>query len=79
MNFLKFRDEKQTFIKIQEPKQYFTRLVNNLITQGMFGTLNVDYIRDSNLYYWDRRHCNGIIITIHKFGCTYGKLVKEDV
>ena len=45
----------------------------------MFGRLNVDYIRDSNLYYWDGRHCNGIIITIHKFGCTYGKLVKDDV
>ena len=28
MNFLKFKDEKQTFDKIQRPKKYFTLKFN---------------------------------------------------
>ena len=52
-------------------------LVINNYPKGMFGTLNVDYIRNSNLYYWNKRHCNGITITIDKFGCYLWKACKR--
>ena len=30
-------------------------IIQEKITKSMFGTLNVDYIRNSNLYYWKQK------------------------
>ena len=29
--------------------------VKNENTKGIFGTLNVDYIRNNNFYYWEKK------------------------
>ena len=52
------------------PKPNKKRLfLSTLQHKGTFDTLNKNYIRNSNLYYKNRRYCTRITITIHKFDC----------
>ena len=54
-------------------------IIQEKIIKGMFGTLNVDYIKNSNinLLLEIKGHCNGITITIYKFCCYIWKACKR--
>ena len=60
--------KRRLFMYIPKPnkKRLF---LSTLQHKGTFDTLKKNYIRNSNLYYKNRRYCTRITITIHKFDC----------